>query len=125
MKNDLNRYVNTRTNQHITSLADDSGAVSHARNIANKRKSHEKKTLKLKVIPDYVRTAHIERVACPLHIIELTKNLKKIDISETLRITVGSNAVSLELLSACHTLGHETVIIETNGRKELLVTRKK
>ena len=79
---------------------------------------------KLNVIPAYVRTTHIAHVACPLHIIELTKNLKKIEISETLRIIVGGQAVVSELLSASHSLGHETLLIENKGHKELFVTRK-
>lgn len=124
MQNNLNRHINTRINQHITSLSDDSGTAPHANNTAIKQKSHGKKQQKLKAIPDYVRTTHIERVACPLHIIELTKNLKKIEVSETLKIVVGGQAVESELLSACHSLGHKTIIIENEGHKELFVTRK-
>jgi TusA-related sulfurtransferase len=123
MRSNSDRLINTRTNQLISNLFDDSGTVASA-TIANKQKPLDKKQYKLNTVPAYVRTARIERVACPLHIIELTRNLKKIDVSETLRVIVGNHAVESELLSACHALGHKAVAIERSGHKELFVTRK-
>ena len=123
MRSNSDRLINTRTNQLISNLFDDSGTVASA-NMANKQKPLEKKQYKLNAIPAYVRTARIESVACPLHIIELTRNLKKIDISETLRVIAGNHAVEAELLSACHALGHKTKTIERSGNIELFVTRK-
>ncbi|NOR42667.1 MAG: hypothetical protein GQ572_04960 [Gammaproteobacteria bacterium] len=123
MRSNSDRLINTRTNQLISNLFDDSGTVASA-TIVNKQKPLEKKQHKLNAVPAYVRTARIERVACPLHIIELTRNLKKIDVSETLRVIVGNHAVESELLSACHTLGHKTKTIERSGNIELFVTRK-
>lgn len=123
MRSNSDRLNNTRINQLISNLFDDSGTVVSA-NIANKQKPLKKKQHKLKAIPAYVRTARIERVACPLHIIELTRNLKKINVSETLRVIVGNHAVEAELLSACHALGHKTMTIERSGNIELFVTRK-
>ena len=73
MRSNSDRLINTRTNQLISNLFDDSGTVASA-TIANKQKPLEKKQRKLNTIPAYVRTARIERVACPLHRITEHKN---------------------------------------------------
>ena len=123
MNNNLNKKINIRINQHISNLTCHSNVMTESNNDI-KHKLIEKKQHKLNAIPNYVRTAYIKRVACPLHIIELTNNLNKIEISETLKIIVGGQAVISELLSACHSLGHKTLLIENNGRNELFVTRR-
>lgn len=129
MQNNLDKKISTRINQHISSLsvdsAGDSAAVISDYETTDKSILHEKKQQKLNAIPAHVRTVHIEHVACPLHIIELTKNLKKIEVSETLKIVVGGHAVALELISACHSLGHDTLVIENDGCKALYVTKNK
>ena len=125
MQNNVNKQIDTKTNQHIANLTCDSAIETHPGSVRNELKSPSGQHLELNAVPAHVRTAHIERVACPLHIIELTKNLKKIEVSETLKIIVGGQAVISELLSACHSLGHGTLIIENEGHKELFVTRKR
>ena len=73
MRSNSDRLINTRTNQLISNLFDDTGTAASA-NIANKQKPLEKKQYKLNTIPAYVRTARIARVACPLHRITEHKN---------------------------------------------------
>lgn len=65
MPNNLNKQINTRINQKISRLIDDSDTVVRA-NTANNQKLPEKKQRKLNVYPAHVRTARIDRVACPL-----------------------------------------------------------
>lgn len=73
----------------------------------------------------HVKVAHIDRVACPLHILELKKNLNEIAPSETLKVIPGNRAVASELIAACHSLGHETRMVDNNERMELYVTRER
>ena len=123
MRSNSDKQIDARVKEIISNLGHKSATVASEKNIhTQKQKRQEQRALS--AIPSHVRSAHIGRVACPLHIIELTKNINKIAVSETLKINVGSHAVESELLSACHTLGHETLMIENNGDKELFVTRK-
>ena len=70
MHSNLNNKINTRISQQIPGQIDDPDTVVSA-NATTKQKPLAKKQHKLKVHPAHVRTARIERVACPLHIIEL------------------------------------------------------
>lgn len=125
MQSNIDNRNNTRINQHISSLADDSDDVLHNSDKPYKHKAREIQQHKLSVIAVQVRTIHIEHVACALHIIELTNNLREINVSETLKVIVGGVAVEAELLAACHALSHDTLVIENDGHKELFVTRKR
>jgi TusA-related sulfurtransferase len=69
------------------------------------------------------KAVRIDRVTCPLHVLQLKNGLKKIDVCETLRVIPGSAAVVTELVAACHSLGHESVMIDNEGRQELIVTK--
>ena len=62
MRSNSDTLINTRTNQLISNLFDDSGTMVNT-NITNKQKTLEKKQYKLNAIPAYERTARIERVA--------------------------------------------------------------
>ena len=73
----------------------------------------------------HVKVAHIDRVACPLHILELKKNLNEIAPSETLKVIPGNPAVASELIAACHSLGHEIKMFDNNESMELYVTRQR
>lgn len=73
----------------------------------------------------HVRVAHIDRVACPLHILELKKHLNEIAPSETLKVIPGNPAVASELIAACNSLGHKTRMIDNNESMELYVTRQR
>lgn len=124
MYSNSDKRYNTVITQLLSNISDDicKDVCVHT---DNKQQSPDNKQHKLNAIPVHVRTTRIDRVACPLHVIKLTKNLKKIAVSETLKIIVGGQAVESELLSACHSLGHKTLVIENNGHNELFVTRKK
>lgn len=125
MKINQDRYIHVRIFQHIASLARNLPSEINENMGASKKMPHTKIQIKPILIPDYVRTTQIERVVCPLHIIELTRNLKKIEVSETLKIVTGNKVIVSELQSACHSLGHKTRVIENKGHNEIFVTRKK
>lgn len=48
---------------------------------------------------------HIDRIACPLHVLALKKGLAKVAAGELLKVTTGGASVSHELVAACHSLG--------------------
>ena len=69
------------------------------------------------------KVVHIERVACPMHIVKLKGSLNGIGISETLKVIPGSAVVMRDMIAACRSLGHKPERIENEGRAELFVTR--
>ena len=72
----------------------------------------------------FTREVTINRIACPLHVIELKKAFKTIANDEVLRVMTGSENVSHELISACRALGHE-LTGEVTGDQPALYLRKR
>ena len=71
----------------------------------------------------FTKVVHIERVACPMHVVKLKGSLNGIGVFETLKVIPGSAAVMTELIAACRSLGHKPERNDNEGRAELFVTR--
>ena len=64
----------------------------------------------------------IDKVACPLHVLQLKKGLSRIAAGEVLKVIPGQPAVIRELMSACDALGHDGRLIE-DEQPYLLITK--
>ncbi len=71
----------------------------------------------------YDKEIIIERVACPLHILQLKKALKQIEQQEILRVIPGQPAVVNEVLAACKAFGHEVEVKTENNRQTLFIEK--
>jgi TusA-related sulfurtransferase len=92
-------------------------------NVAYEKRQAEKRQRMLKSDHPHVGVARIEHVACPLHILELKRQLARIAPAETLRILPGDPAVITDLIAACRALGHDAQRVAAIGGDELYVTR--
>ena len=72
----------------------------------------------------FTREVTIDRIACPLHVIELKKAFHTINQNEVLKVLTGSENVSHELISACRALGHELKEEITGDRPALYLLKR-
>lgn len=104
------------------SYAEYSAMVARS-NISYTQRQQEKKQQMIDSKYPHVRVVKINRLVCPLHILTLKKNLDKIAPSETLKVIPGNHALEKDLIAACHSLGHKTLLVDNEGHQELYVTR--
>lgn len=92
-------------------------------NAAYELRQTEKRQLMLESEHPHVKEVVIERVACPLHIIQLKNALKELQTAETLQIKAGNYAVVTDLVAASKALGHATKVVLAEARAFLYVTK--
>ncbi len=72
---------------------------------------------------EFQQQIRIDRVACPLHVLQLKKGLSRVASGEVLKVAPGQPAVIRELLSACEALGHQARLVDEQGASFLLITK--
>ncbi len=71
----------------------------------------------------HTHSVRIERVACPLHVLQLKNGLRRVGPGETLEVEIGQTAALNDLLAASHALGHATEVTGSGPDTRLYVTR--
>jgi len=63
---------------------------------------------------------NIDRIACPLHVLQIKQGMKKIQIGESLKIN-SNDYVMPELLAAARQIGSKVRV--SNDNRELFITK--
>ncbi|MDX2464740.1 MAG: hypothetical protein QNK31_09560 [Porticoccus sp.] len=109
MRSNSDKQIDARVKEIISNLGHQSATVASEKNIDTQKQKRQEQHA-LSAIPSHVRSTHIGRVACPLHIIELTKNINKITAYSGARATYIACGATLKKSNAIAASKKTTII---------------
>ncbi len=119
------KRVTQRLIRRATDSADyaDYAAMVRRSNAGQAQRQQERHRAMLASDHPHVRRIRIQRVACPLHVLQMKSAIRKIEPGQTLEVEVGQPAALNDLVAACHTLRHPVETVIQDHSHYLYVTR--